>query len=327
MSVTVKDAISSRETPVDCCPRRSPDFVFWTSGTGQLGLQLLYTAEAVYYRPHTHPEYNFTICLAGEISSVQLGRKQVIGRGGIVISNPGVEHSGGYRPRGHQGCEILTLSLDRRFIAALAPEFGLPAPDRETSLAFTGTLQSLMIHDCAQTLAVEVLETRPGRNQVIEALAGRLVVECLRAWPRPHIRSVATDTVPRLPRKDFVRAYEFMRRCPKENFRLQHLCQFLGSSEERFTRLFLASTQTSPAAFYNRLLLERAQDLLRDTNLSVKEIGYQLGFKTSSHFTAAFRRTFGRSPQAYRREVTVIPGHFPAEVTPAVSADPLPAAK
>lgn len=317
MSVAVKNIISNQEASADDCPRRSPDFVFWTSRNGQLGLQLLYTAEAVHYRPHTHPEYNFTICLAGEISSVQLGRKQAIGRGGIVISNPGVEHSCGYRPRGHQGCEILTLSLDRRFIAALAPEFGLPAPDRETSLAFTGTLQSLMSYDCAQTLAAELRESRPGRNQLIEALATRLVVECLRVWPRPHIRSVATDTVPRLPRKDFVRAYEFMRRCPKENFRLQHLSQFLGSSEERFTRLFQASTQTPPAAFYNQLLLERAQGLLRNTGLSVKEIGYQLGFKTSSHFTAAFRRTFGMSPQTYRRKAIAIPAECWADVPPA----------
>jgi AraC family transcriptional regulator len=92
-----------------------------------------------------------------------------------------------------------------------------------------------------------------------------------------------------------------MRWCRKEDFRLQHLCQYLGCSEERFTRLFLASTHHTPASFYNRLLLERAGDLLRDSSLPIKEIGFELGFRTSSHFIAAFRREFGASRQEYRQ--------------------------
>jgi len=41
--------------------------------------------------------------------------------------------------------------------------------------------------------------------------------------------------------------------------------------------------------------------LLRNPRLSVKEIGYELGFKTSSHFVASFRREFNVSPQEFRQ--------------------------
>jgi AraC-like DNA-binding protein len=91
-----------------------------------------------------------------------------------------------------------------------------------------------------------------------------------------------------------------MRWCRKDAFRVQHLCRFLGSSEERFTRLFRAATSDSPASFYNRMLLERGRDLLRDRSLPVKEVSYLLGFKTSSHFVVAFRRQFGTTPLEYR---------------------------
>jgi transcriptional regulator GlxA family with amidase domain len=93
-----------------------------------------------------------------------------------------------------------------------------------------------------------------------------------------------------------------MRGCRKENFRLQYLCRFLGSSEERFTRLFLSSTQQTPASFYNRMLLDRACQLLANLDLSIKEITFELGFKSSSHFIAAFRRQHGISPQKYREQ-------------------------
>jgi transcriptional regulator GlxA family with amidase domain len=92
-----------------------------------------------------------------------------------------------------------------------------------------------------------------------------------------------------------------MRWCRKDKFRLQHLCQHLGSSEERLNRLFLASTRQTPASFYNRMLLERAQQLLRKPECSIKEIGFDLGFKTCSHFIAAFRREFATTPQEFRK--------------------------
>jgi transcriptional regulator GlxA family with amidase domain len=157
------------------------------------------------------------------------------------------------------------------------------------------------VHECGRAIARELRLGLPGHKIVIETLATRLLVEAMRAWPRGGIEKIASDLSPRLPRRDFVRAHEFMRWCRKDRFRLQHLCHYLGSSEERLNRLFLASTRQTPASFYNRMLLERAQDLLHDPQYSIKEIGFQLGFKTCSHFIAAFRREFATTPQEFRK--------------------------
>jgi len=139
---------------------------------------------------------------------------------------------------------------------------------------------------------------------VLEGLAMRILVETLRAWPRDGVYRCEVDSTPRLPRYEFVRAYDFMRWCRKDTFRMEQLCQFLGASEERFTRLFRAATNVSPARFYGRMLLERSRGLLQEPARSVKEIGDLLGFKTSSHFIVAFRREFGTTPLEYRRACT-----------------------
>jgi AraC-like DNA-binding protein len=94
-----------------------------------------------------------------------------------------------------------------------------------------------------------------------------------------------------------------MRGCRKEDFRLQNLCRSLGMSMQRFARLFFASTRQTPANFYNRMMLGQACVLLRNRELSVKEIGFELGFKTSSHFTASFRREHKISPQEFRQRL------------------------
>ena len=285
-------------------PGKKSDCTFWTGRDGQMCVQNFRPEEDVHYQPHTHSEYNIVVCLAGEIVVTQLGETHVIGPQGTMMGNFGVEHASGYLARGSQPCESVSLTLDRRLLASLTSEFNLPAADGDTCPAFTGKLDNAVLHGCAQTIAEELRDGQAGHKLVIETLATRMLVEAMRSWPRANIIKVKTDNLPRLPRKEFVRAYEFMRSCRKENFRLQHLCRFLGSSEERFTRLFLASTQHTPASFYNRMLLERALDLLQDPKLSIKEIGFELGYKTSSHFIAAFRREYAASPEEYRQRST-----------------------
>jgi transcriptional regulator GlxA family with amidase domain len=166
---------------------------------------------------------------------------------------------------------------------------------------FLGKLNNRVLYHCARDIAQEMQHQRLGHQIILEGLALRILIETLRSWPRKAVENCEVDLTPRLPRRDFVRAYEFMRWCRKDTFRLQHLCRFLGSSEGRFTRLFRAATNTSPANFYNRLLLERGRDLLADKTMSIKEISFHLGYKTCSHFVVAFHREFGIPPHAYRQ--------------------------
>jgi AraC-like DNA-binding protein len=278
-----------------------PASSFWTRQDGQMCIQNFRPEGDLYLPPHTYSEYTIVVCLEGELSKAQLGQKQVIGHGETIVGNHGVEHTSGYWSRNGKRCEAVVLSVDRRVLQTLATEFKLPASDETSSPAFMGKVGECALYECGCAIARELRLGLPGHKLVIETLATRLLVEAMRAWPRSAIEKIPADLSPRLPRRDFVRAHEFMRWCRKDKFRLQHLCQHLGSSEERLNRLFLASTRQTPASFYNRLLLDRACDLLGDPQYSVKEIGYQLGFKTCSHFIAAFRREFEATPQEFRK--------------------------
>lgn len=273
---------------------------FWTCREGQMCVQYFRPGSDVHYRPHTHSEYTIVVCLEGEVAKRQLAQDHLIGPGEVMIGNHGVEHSSTYMRRRGRQCEAVTISLDRRLLAALTRDFDLPPLEGEMCAAFLGKVQGSALRECALSIATELRTKQVGHQLVVETQAIRLLVETIRAWPRRGMSEIRADTSPQLPRREFVRAYEFMRWCRKDSFRLQHLCRFLGSSEERFNRLFLASTNHTPASFYNRMLLERAVDLLRNPRLSIKEIGYELGFRTSSHFVAAFRREFAVSPQESR---------------------------
>jgi AraC-like DNA-binding protein len=276
---------------------------FWSRPDGQLCLQYFRPGEDVSYHPHTHSEYVIVLCLSGAVAKTQLNQTCVVGPGEAMMGNLGVEHASAYmRDRSH--CEAVCVTVGQRLMAPLLKDFRLPALSGNTLPVFLGKLaDNHTIRSSAVDIARELRGRELGHKIVLEGLALRIVVEALRAWPRIGVEKCAVDTTPRLPRREFVRAYEFMRWCRKDAFRLERLCRFLGSSEERFTRLFLAATNNTPASFYNRMLMEHSRDLLRDPALSVKEVGYLLGFKTVSHFIVAFRRQFGSPPQEYRSAV------------------------
>ena len=272
---------------------------FWTRQDGRMSVQLYRPQGHTEFLPHTHSEYSIAVCLDGEITLSQMGEFSMIGKGGALITNFGVEHASAYLASRSALTEAVSLTFDRTFIDNLAGEFKLPSASDDQCAAFSGALEHPAVHEVARRIRSEFVEEKPGQSFAIEILGRQLLLEVLRSWPRARIDKIQADLTPRLPRKDFVRAYEFMRNCRKEDFRLQNLCQFLGNSEERFTRLFLASTQSTPAVFYNRLLMDRARELLKNETFSVKEISFRLGFKTPSHFISVFKKEFGCSPHQY----------------------------
>jgi len=284
-----------------------PDSAFWSRADGQIHIQHFRSSKSLSYPPHTHSEYNIVVPLLGAVSKTQMETTKTVEPGEAMMCNFGVEHTSGYLTQDH-GCEVVSLTVDRGILMELLEDSSLALLSGRRSPVFVGKVSSRVLYECALDAAQEVRQHELGRAVVLNGLAMRILVETLRLWPRSNVELCEVDCNARLPRRDFIRAHEFMRWCRKDAFCLQNLCRFLGSSEERFTRLFRAATNTTPAAFYNQMLLERGCDLLQDPALSVKEIGYLLGFKTSSHFVAAFRRQFRMTPLEYRHHCEADPG-------------------
>ncbi len=55
--------------------------------------------------------------------------------------------------------------------------------------------------------------------------------------------------------------------------------------------------------YMRKLRIEKACDLIKNTNHSLTEIGYLTGFSDQSHFNRIFKKVVGQSPSAYRKSV------------------------
>lgn len=67
---------------------------------------------------------------------------------------------------------------------------------------------------------------------------------------------------------------------------------------------FKAVYGVSLAAHMKEHRMERAEELLRNTDCSIGEIALMVGYTSQSRFSAAFKSEYGVLPSAYRREAT-----------------------
>jgi AraC-like DNA-binding protein len=79
------------------------------------------------------------------------------------------------------------------------------------------------------------------------------------------------------------------------------LANHLGISHSRLGHLFKYGMGMSLASFLEQRRLEKASELLRSTEMRVKEITYLLGYGHGSSFSRAFQRKFRCSPSNYRK--------------------------
>ncbi len=82
---------------------------------------------------------------------------------------------------------------------------------------------------------------------------------------------------------------------------LEQLAAVAAISKFHFHRLFTATYGLTPAAYLSERRIERAQDLLRATNLTVTEVCHSVGFSSLGSFSSRFAGVVGESPSEFRQ--------------------------
>jgi AraC-like DNA-binding protein len=116
------------------------------------------------------------------------------------------------------------------------------------------------------------------------------------------------------PARHLLRAKDLADARYGEPLTVEQLAQAAGLSRAHFSREFKSAFGESPHAYLLTRRLERAADLLRNTDRQILDICLSVGLQSIGSFTTSFTRTYGRSPSAYRAtfppaaEMALVPG-------------------
>jgi AraC family transcriptional regulator len=143
----------------------------------------------------------------------------------------------------------------------------------------SGSESSLYIHALGTVLAHELVRQNAGAPRLEASLRGGLA-----GWQQ---RTVV----------DYIEEHL------ADQISLSTLAQLARLSPYYFCRAFKQSFGMPPHRYHNSRRIEHAKMLLAKPASSVTDIGLTLGFSETSSFTAAFHRSTGFTPTAYRRSL------------------------
>jgi len=79
------------------------------------------------------------------------------------------------------------------------------------------------------------------------------------------------------------------------------VAELVKVTKRQLERLFRLHLNDTPSNFYLRPRLEKARQLLRQTDMSVLEVSIACGFESPSYFTRSYRAKYERCPREDRR--------------------------
>jgi AraC family transcriptional regulator len=176
--------------------------------------------------------------------------------------------------------ETIDINLDR---LELLPEFRTRDPQIEA---------------IGMMLLSELQQENLGRRLYIESLANVLAVHLLRQYSAPKPRLAIYEGG--LSQRQLLQVLEYINEHLDRDIKLVDLAQLLGMSQFHFSHLFKQSLGIAPYQYLLQQRIERAKQLLKQTERSIMEIALECGFNSHSHLSKQFRQLTGMTPKAYR---------------------------
>ena len=89
----------------------------------------------------------------------------------------------------------------------------------------------------------------------------------------------------------------------EEELTVAKVAELAGMSESRFAHVFKEETGVSFMEYVSGRKMEKARELLQNTDLRVNEIAERIGIFNPNYFSAQYKKKTGQSPNEFRKSL------------------------
>ncbi|WP_010276081.1 response regulator [Paenibacillus senegalensis] len=161
------------------------------------------------------------------------------------------------------------------------------------------------IQACLQLLHVIQYESSREESPLYKQVLGFEQLEEARAWFEKLVRDSiqrAKDTLRESHREEIMKLLVHMKSHYKQDLSLKKAARLVNMSESYLSFLFKKEMNISFTEYMNQLRIEKAAELLLDTDLPSYRIAEEVGYENNNYFGRVFKKVKGISPQQYRSQ-------------------------
>lgn len=191
--------------------------------------------------------------------------------------------------------EVLSMTLDPAFVRQALQESVHP---EEVELVMHRGQSDLLIREILLALKVEIEAGCPSGRLYGEAMGTALAVHLLKTYTTRKVTPFQFQGG--LSRHKLTEVLEYIQAHLEQDIRLLDLASLTGMSQYHFCRLFKRSMGVTPHQYVLQQRIERAKQLLKQTDVAIADIALMCGLKNQSQLTTLFRRSVGTTPRSFR---------------------------
>lgn len=256
---------------------------------------------------HWHPELEIITVDAGQIS-LTIADHEYVGERGDVFFVAGEElHEIRAAGRENQFHSFVFAVDFLQFAREDQAQSELLAPLAEGGLAFdTCLLRGQAGQDQVRALLTQIMRaclgSAPGYQLTVKAALLGVIGVCAEHGLLKRRKSRPASDYKTGQLKEIV---TYLGAHFAEPLALADVSARFGLSPQYFCTFFKDNFGKTLTQHVNSLRIEQAARLLRETDLPVMEVGFNVGFDNFSYFIKRFRSVYGVSPKAYRKAVGI----------------------
>ena len=261
-----------------------------------------------WWRNYLHVHSFFELCYVYKGSGTFFinGSLHRIHPGDTLIAKPGEAHEMVSSRRQPLGIYFWAFTLSA---LPVAQKSGAEDALAEVIRQFPSTAVPLVrvdsIAPVLRLMTREAADRAAGYPEMINALFAKSVVDTVRGAVPGRAEGFAggVDGRSRTVAESQVQtAIHYLRDNLARRFEVRDVAVQVNLSERQLRRLFHHVVGTSILAYLTNLRIERAADLLLNTEMPIKQIAAAVGYPDTHYFTTLFGRERGTTPAAFRRK-------------------------
>ncbi len=277
-------------------------------------------------KPSTHKSYELTYVSEGKVDYKINGKTYHLREGSTIIVWPGVEHTYEILDESQLICVYFTLNNKVQQITKDNKKSNINAPyemDLENnkieyvesvddiwadSMIARKDIEAVVIKgkgekDLArivENIRKENLSNEYAKGPMLQALALALIVQINRTLEQQveeqlRIQEGSAEELVEI-------AAEYIEANFEQSPTIDEIAEYVYLSSGYFTRIFNRVKGMSPMNYLTECRINRAKELLEDTDMKINTISQELGFSSPQRFNVTFKKNVGIAPTEFRKD-------------------------
>lgn len=243
---------------------------------------------------HRHPHYEFHLQLTGQTMWQVKSEGCMVGSNSLIAVSPNVRHS--MRATGTHAHHFIYCSID---VVSYCKRININWNEALLSKSHFLISNAEVFTEPFYILSREMRRTDRHRRLMVESATDIIVALLDRHATMEKVEptGLGLEDIIVTKAKDYCEAHLPEKLC------VDTMAKELGISRSNLFNTLKDRLGVSPFAYHSERRMVRAREMLRTEYLPLTAIALELGFGSSQHFSAAFKKRFGTSPSQCRKNL------------------------